>query len=202
VDEVSDNIIANILLDMDHPMAYAELTADMFEDYSIKPTKVVNTQPKKVNQYKTIDDQNIKDQLVNKDYYFEIGETNKPIKINKGNLERYLKNANNSEWSLLTKGIDGNFYEAEMPEPKHNIFLENTSMEYVSVQDMIDDVTVGDSNYELSPEEKEAVINYLKQYGIDVSSLSNTKPEEVPQEQWDAAKPEDKAEMIRQQKEC
>jgi predicted transcriptional regulator len=82
--------------------------------------------------------------------------------------------------------MDGNFYEGEMPEPKHNIFLENTSMEYVSIQDMIDDVTVGDSNYELSSEEKEAVINYLKQYGIDVSSLSNAKPDNISQEEWDA----------------
>lgn len=39
VDEVSDNVVANILLGMDHPMAYAELTADMFEDYSIKLIK-------------------------------------------------------------------------------------------------------------------------------------------------------------------
>lgn len=153
-------------------------------------SKSKDEEPKQINQYKTIDDQNVKDRLVNNDYYFEIGETNEPIKINKGNLERYLKNANNSEWSLLTKGMNGEFYEAEMPEPEYNIFLENNSMQYVSIQDMVDDVTVGNANYELSPEEKEAVINYLKQYGIDVSSLS--KPDSVTQEEWDGLSQEEK----------
>jgi predicted NAD-dependent protein-ADP-ribosyltransferase YbiA (DUF1768 family) len=136
---------------------------------SEKPKKIIN-QPKVTNQYEAIDYQNIKDQLVNKDYYVEIGEGNRPIKIKKENVERYLKNANNPEWMLLTKGMDDKFYEAEMPEPKHNIFLDNNSMEYVSIQDMVEDVTVGDPNYELSAEEKQAVTNYLKQYGIDVSS--------------------------------
>lgn len=139
-----------------------------------EPKKVV-TQPKTLNQYKAIDDKNIKDQLVNKDYYFEIGETNKPIKINKGNLERYLKNAGNPEWMLLTKGMDGKFYEAKMPEPVYNISLENGSMEYVSIQDMVEDVIVGDANYALSPKEKQAAIDYLKQYGIDVATSSNEK---------------------------
>ena len=98
--------------------------------------------------------------------------------------------------------MDNKFYEAEMPEPVYNISLENGSMEYVSIQDMIEDVTVGDTNYALSPEEKQATIDYLKQYGIDVLSLSNEKPEGIGQEQWDASTPEEKVEMIRQQKEC
>jgi hypothetical protein len=163
-----------------------------------KEPKAVINKPKTPSQYKAIDDQNIKDQLVNKDYYFEIGETNKPIKIKKENLERYLKNANNPQWMLLTKGTDDKFYETEMPEPKHNIFLDNSSMEYVSIQDMVEDVTVGDANYQLSPEEKQAAIDYLKQYGIDVSSLSNEKPDSITQEEWDALSQEEKNKI----KEC
>jgi hypothetical protein len=55
---------------------------------------------------------------------------------------------------------------------------------------------------EVTDDEVTRIFNNEVEGEKSVTDAAIEKPEDVPQEQWDVAKPEDKVEMIRQQKEC
>jgi hypothetical protein len=137
---------------------------------NVKPeVKEVSKEDYSSDDYEAIDKQNVKDQLINENYYVAVGLLNeKPIKITKENVDRYLKKANDPTLELLIKAGDGKFYIADVPDARYLVAMDNSGIEYSSVEDIISDINAEDNKY-LSPEEKIAAIEFLKQYGIDLS---------------------------------
>jgi len=149
--------------------------ADLNKNYNV-PIKTVTVELS--NEYKAIDKQNIKDQLINGDYYISTGEgaNEKNIKVDENNVEDALKLKGNSE--LVTKGVNNKFFIAAVPDAVYNIPTGSSSFEYESIEDIISDIAAEDNKY-LSAEEKLSAIEYLKQYGIDLSEKEFVDPNQL-----------------------
>ena len=149
--------------------------ADLNKNYNV-PVKVDAAELS--NEYKAIDKQNVRDQLINQEYYISTGEgTNeKNIKVDENNVEDALNLKGDAE--LVTKGFGDKFFIAGVPNAVYNIPSGSGSIEYESIEDILSDVA-DESNRYLSAEEKLSAIEYLKQYGIDLSEKEFIDPNQL-----------------------
>lgn len=125
--------------------------------------------------YKQIDNENIKQQLLNLDNKFTlqtVDSYNKPDEdivdeiITEDNIQEVLDNPNR----LLQDGLETN-----LPETSYYIGNNNFGVEYFSIEEIVKDAK--DEN--TPEEEKNLLIEYLKQYNIDLSEKEFVDPNQL-----------------------
>jgi len=132
--------------------------------------------------YNQIDAQNIRNQMINGPYYINTIDNNNEIntKITEENINEVFNLSDNQE--LVTKSND-KYYIASIPESNHIITLDNIEFEYESIKDLINDFSsdIIDGKFlkDFGEQANNEAIEYLKQYGIDLTPKPFVDPNQL-----------------------